>query len=289
MASSSFRRSFAADPTLSAQLFPLLEAVFGIDETISAAKAIGASWEAASTPFIRFADERAVTHVGVLELPLWLMGAPVTVGGIHAVCTHPHYRRRGYYREVMAEVMDYCGDRYDTLILTTAQPELYEPFGFRQVTEHRFTVRCSTISEANKLRLLNFSQPEDVQLLHQHLEDRQPVSRILGVIRERSVFCFNEINQPLYYAKDLDLIVVMQIEETKLKLFDLVGTQICELDQLLAAIPQRIEQVEIYFSPDRLNVAAAATPHVLGGAGLMVRGNFAAEGEQFMLPHSARC
>lgn len=107
-----FKRSFFEDPTLSQRFFHLLETVFpGVSRAVETARMLGAPWEAASTPFIRFHDEVAIAHVGVLEIPIQLMRQTVRVGGIHAVCTHPEFRRRGYYREVMEEVLDYCANR----------------------------------------------------------------------------------------------------------------------------------------------------------------------------------
>jgi len=107
-----FKRSFSEDPTLSQRFFHLLETVFpGVSRTVETARMLGAPWEAASTPFICFHDDVAIAHVGVLEIPMQLMRQTVTVGGIHAVCTHPEFRRRGYYCEVMEEVLDYCANR----------------------------------------------------------------------------------------------------------------------------------------------------------------------------------
>ncbi len=79
-------------------------------------------------------------------------------------------------------------------------------------------------------------------------------------------------------------------EDTQLHLFDLVTTQICPLKYILSKIPQPIEEVVIYFSPELLDVKnVQAFVHAFDETVLMVRGNFAAEGEKFMLPRSARC
>ena len=288
-----FKRSFYEDPTLSQRLFNLLEIVFPEIEISRAAETgrkLGASWEGASTPFIRFHNDVIITHVGVLEIPMQIMGQTVIAGGIHGVCTHPEFRRRGYYRQVMTEVLDYCANCYDTLVLTTAQPEFYQPFGFRVVSEHIFKTKLNFEGCTNRFRLLNTSDPHDVKLLHRLLETREPVSNIVGVLREKALFFVHEGNRPLYYAEDLDLIVCMEIENTQLKLFDLVGTRICNLTAILERIHQRIEEVITYFSPDRLGVDFQAFSQVFDGDSLlMVRGSFAAEGEQFMLPRSARC
>lgn len=287
-----FQQSFVEDPTISKRLFDLLETVFpemNISNVAAAAKYLGASWETASTPFIRFHEDVAVAHVGVLEIPMQIMGQPVTVGGIHAVSTHPEFRRRGYYREIMQEVLNYCYQKYDTLVLTTTQPELYEAFGFRVVKEHIFKTKCNVINNSDRLRLLNTSDDNDVELLQRLLTNRTPISNVVGIVNEQALFCFNEGTRDLHYAEDLDLIICMEIENTQLKLFDLVGASIPPLKAILERIPQFIQEVTIYFTPDRLDVNTQAFPHVLDEAMLMVRGAFAAEDEQFMLPRSARC
>jgi hypothetical protein len=84
-----------------------------------------------------------------------------------------------------------------------------------------------------------------------------------------------------------------------LRLFDVVGTHVCSLGALLERIAEPLDRVEIYFSPDRLEVDARPERAVFtddadaaGGEGasvLMVRGPFAPEHEPFMMPRSARC
>ncbi|MUG92629.1 GNAT family N-acetyltransferase [Scytonema sp. UIC 10036] len=262
----------------------------GITNAAEHASKLGASWESASTPFIRFEGNIAVTHVGVLEIPMYFMGELVTVSGVHGVSTHPEFRRRGYYREVMEEVLDYCDRRYKTSVLTTSQPELYEPFGFRYIKEHMFVAKCNPTGGTHGFRLLDTGNDNDISLLNRLLETREPVSHILGVTKAKALFCVIESRNPLFYAEDLDVLVCMNIEGSKLKLFDLVGPKLCSLQAIVDRIPHPIEEVEIYFSPDRFNVEAQEFPHRLNGDDyLMVRGEFAPEKETFMLQRSARC
>jgi ribosomal protein S18 acetylase RimI-like enzyme len=294
-----YQRSFTKEATLSNSLFELLGVVF--PEVIAAAeigRKLGGYWEQASTPFIKFEGDMAVSHVGVLEIPMRLMGETVTVGGIHAVSTHPEFRRRGYYREVMEEVLDYCDNRYDTLVLTTEHPEFYQPFGFRVVKEHifeTFETKSDYVGNRENLRLLNLADITDLKLLHRLLETREPVSNIVGVGKEKdkALFLVNEGSNPIYYASDLDTVILMEIENSILKLFNIVATDICTLQEILERIPQAVEKVEIYFSPERLNEGwntnAQPLPHMYDGGVLMVRGKFPAEQEKFMLPRSSRC
>jgi predicted N-acetyltransferase YhbS len=284
--------SFSDNPALSERLFDLLDTVFpGVRQVAQNARALGAPWESVSTPFIHFEQGRAIAHVGVIELSLVLLGRTVTVGSIHGVATHPEARRRGHFRRLMEEVLQYCAGRYETLMLTTEHPEYFAPFGFRVVKEHLFTVKCDSAGGSDGFRLLDTSQTGDIALLHRLLETRQAVSQVVGAVNEKAVFCFNEGSRPLHYAADLDVTACLELEEGRLKLFDIVGPKIPPLARVLERIPQRLDEAAICFSADQLAVEAEATPYVLdhdGPSYLMVHGPFAAEGQPFTLPRSAR-
>lgn len=286
-----FKRSFDEDAHVSQRMFDLLDIVFpGIRDAATEIKNLGASWENASTPFIYFQNDIAISHVGVLEIPMYIMNQLTTVGGIHAVATHPEFRRQGYYRQVMAEVLNYCDKLYKTLVLTTPNPDFYTPFGFRQLPEYRFKTQVNSQGGSDGLRVLNVTNQQDLELLHRLLEKRSPVSHVLGVVNEKPVFCFNEGSRNLHYAEDLDLIICMNIENNTLHLFDVVATPIPSLKAILSRIPHIVDEVFIYFSPDLLDVeTTVAFPYQLEDTALMVRGEFAALGQKFMLPRSARC
>jgi hypothetical protein len=209
------------------------------------------------------------------------------------------YRRRGHYRQVMTAVLEHCASRYDTLLLTTGQPALYEPFGFRILQEYIFLTPWESPAGAHGFRPFNAHDPNDVRLLDRLLDGRRPVSQILGVVQEKAVFSFNTGKFPLYYAADLEAFVACALDGTRLHLFDIVAPRVPPLEAILARFPQRIEHVVTYFSPDCLGASFQAMPHLLmdppealGGEGadfLMVRGPFAAEGQPCMLPRTARC
>ena len=293
------RRSFA-DPSLGPRLFDLLDTVFpGLAERAQAAGALGFRWEDVSTPFVLLDGDTAVSHVGVIEMPLVLAGRRVPVGVIHGVATHPGFRGRGLFRRVMQAALHHCDARYETLVLCTAQPELYEPFGFRVVQEHVFTASVAPRRGSAGFRELRLDASDDLGRLRRLLAERAPVSDRVGVVETGVVFVFNELTRPLHYAEDLDVIASLEVDGGTLRLFDLVGRTLCPLAAVLERLATPVTRVNIYFSPDRLDVAARPSPHVLmddpgapGGEGrsvLAVRGAFAPEAQPFMLPRPARC
>jgi predicted N-acetyltransferase YhbS len=286
------QQSFTSTPALSKPLFELIDTVFpGLAQVAENTRTLGAPWESASTPFVIREGERVLSHVGVIELSLIVLGQPTTVGSIHGVATHPDCRRHGYFRQLIEEALQYCEERYATQILTTEHPEYFQPFGFRVVQEHGFTARLQSTGRKDGLRLLNLHDTQDIALLHRLLETRTPVSHVVGVVNEKAVFCFNEGSRPLYSAEDLDVILCLEQEGLHLTLFDVVGPHIPSLAAIVESVPQALEEVTLCFSPDRLSAQAEAKPYLFehdGPSYFMVRGPFAAEGHPFSLPRSAR-
>jgi predicted N-acetyltransferase YhbS len=229
------RGAFSDNPGLIHRLMDLLDVVFpGIRRGAVEAARMGASWESASTPFGAVEGDRIVSHVGVIELPLVVRGQAVAVGSIHGVATDPDSRRRGHYRRVMDEVLAYCDERYETQILTTKHPEYFAPFGFRAVTEHLVRAPGRAGSGSDGVRLLDTDDAADIELLHRLLSTGEPVSRTLGVVRERGVFCFNEGRRPLRCAPDLDVLLCLERDGGSLMLFDVAGPRLPPLADVLA-------------------------------------------------------
>lgn len=285
--------SFASDPTLSTRLFTLLDVVFpGVAAHARRPTLPGGRWEDVSVPFLHVdADGRPIAHVGLLPLPLVINDAPARTAAIHAVCAHPDHRRRGHYRALMADAIAYADARYDTLVLFTARPELYLPFDFRTVLEHRFSVDVDPPADGRDgFRPLRFDDPADRTLLASHLDRRQPISGRLGVAGEKAVFSFNRPDDGLFYSPDLDAICWFERVGTTLRLIDVIAPRIPSLDDILRHVPAGVTRVDGYFAPDRLDAPRALpVPHRHDDLHLMARGPFAADAHPFMIPPASRC
>jgi GNAT superfamily N-acetyltransferase len=273
----------------------LLGVVFpGIPEAMDLAAPLGLRWDRCSTPFVVEAGERVISHVGVMEMRFVLAGEERRVGILHAVATHPDERRRGHYRAVMAEVLPWCERRWPTLVLNTAQPWLYEPFGFRTIREHRFVLSGPARDHArlsgDRFRALDYADPSDRDRLLALLAERAPASLRLGVVGETQAFAFNESTRPPVYAPDLDVAVSLERDGATLRIFDVIARRMPAIGEILERLDGPIERVECYFPPDLLGSEWAAEPHLLHGEEhLMARGPFPAEHEPVMLARPARC
>ena len=290
-------------PAVDPRLLALLGRVWPkILPAVALADSLGFSWAEVSTPFVHYAGDRAVAHVGVIELPLVIGGRQRMVASIHGVCTDPDHRGRGHARTLMQTALAHCRVRYGSVVLTTLIPEFYaRHHGFRVVPEHAFTRPVAGIRPSAGGRRLS-ATVEDGRLLTRLLARRTPVSERLGSLDAATVFVFalllgwGDFSRAYHHAA-LDVVTVHEVVERTLVLYDVVGATIPRLDDLLEAIGADVERVVTLFLPDRLGPGFraeawdASRAQALGDsgfAGLMARGALSPGTEAFMLPMTAR-
>lgn len=290
-------------PAVEPRLLALLGRVWPvIPPAVARADALGFSWATASTPFVRYEGDRAVAHVGVIELPLVIGGRQRMVGSIHAVCTDPDRRGRGHARALMDAALAHCRVRYGTVVLSTLIPEFYaRHHSFRSVAEHAFVRRLPLTSPSAGGRLLS-AGAEDARLLTRLLAQRVPVSERLGALDAATVFVFalllgwGDFSRAYHHA-GLDVVTVHEVVGRTLVLYDVVGAMIPPLPELLEAIGAEVDCVVTRFVPDRLGPGFRAEAwdraraQALGDAsfaGLMARGPLTTGAEAVMLPVTAR-
>jgi len=287
-------------------LDPRLAALFGrvwrgLPAAAERAAALGFRWTDVSTPFVRWDGDRAIAHVGVIDVPLILEGRRVHIGSVHAVCTDPELRGRGHCRALLEEALAFCDARYETVMLTTLIPDLYAKFGFRPLREHGFT-RALTFPRPSRpvpaLRALSADAPDDVALLRRLLAERTPVSARVGSLEAGTVLVvallltWGDVSR-VYYHEALDVITVHEVHDRTLLLYDVVGRALPPLARLTASIDA--DRVIVFFPPERLGDGFVAEPwdparaHILGYGDdtiLMARGPFVDNGPFMLQPLS---
>jgi GNAT superfamily N-acetyltransferase len=284
------RSNYAKDPTLLPRVFELYEHAWpGMTARAEGVRGWGMRWEV-STPFVHCEGDRVISHAGVLEIHLVVAGRPMLVGGVHAVVTHPDHRGRGLSRALMEEALAWCDARYGTVLLT-GEPALYDRYGFRSWPEHRFAGNRRGSGGSGVLRPLDRRSAADGALLLRLLDARAPVSKRLGIVRDRAIFLFDTALWPLHYAETLDAVVAYSVKDGTLRLFDVVAERMPSLDDVLALVPEPFGRVEVYFAPDLVGEdGLTPEPHPLGiDDHLMIRGPWPIGREFAMLPVPARC
>ncbi len=285
------QHNYRDDPTLLKRVFVLLDSAFpGLPNHARSLEYLGLHWDKISTPFLFIENDEVLSHVGILEVPMVIDGREIIVGGIHAVATHPGYRRRGLYRKVMTEAMAWCDERYDIQMLIAGVPKLYEQFGFKVIQESVFrgSVRQNRGTTGSP-RQLDLGQADDTPLLLDLLNRRVPVSQKLGVVREQAVFLFTRAARPLGYFEELNAIICYDIKGTTLFLYDVVAEGIPTLQSIINHVGSTIEEVIVYFVPDRLKADLIPERHLLRGDSYLMAKGLPFEGTgPLILPVSAR-
>jgi GNAT superfamily N-acetyltransferase len=262
-----------ADPVRRAALYRLFDRTWtNLAGKIETAARFGWNWDEITTPFARYQNDVALAHVGVIDLPVLLDGVEHRIAGVHAVCTDPDHRRQGHYRAVMEPALRFVDEHWSIAKLSTSQPELYEPFGFRVIEQHRFVLghrhrRDETVAhhgEAAARRL----DANDLPWLHELLVHRAPISRRFA---SRDPGWLLGIDEVLWtgglshlYEFD-DAVVAWEVLGEELQIYDLVAKERDStewrgnlLHSLLAACPWSFERVVFWFTPDL--VAPQASP-----------------------------
>ena len=248
-----------APPALDPRLAALLGRVWpALPAAAARAAALGFRWADVSTPFVRWQGDRAIAHVGVIDLPLVIDGRRVRVGSVHAVCTDPALRGQGHCRALLEEALAFCDARYETVVLTTLIPDLYARFGFRPLPEHGFVRRVASLRAARcdpPLRALSADAPDDVRLLRRLLARRAPVSARVGSLEGGTVLIvallltWGDFSR-VHHHEALDVVTVHEVRDRTLLLYDVVGPTLPPLERLTEGIDA--DRVVVLFPPERL-------------------------------------
>jgi hypothetical protein len=261
---------------------------------IANARAWGADWCDRSEPFVRFDGAEAIAHVGVLEVPVVLDGRAVTLAGIHAVCTHVAHRGRGHLRGTMLRALEWVDRRYEAAILWANDPAIYGRFGFVARAESVFRARVGSLGDERRVRVLSLDNPTDLALLRARIESRAPVSRTCGTKDSDWLYLINlalwgSSAPTIALAAELDAIVVYELRDRVLRLYDVIARSMPTLDTLLPFMGGGFDSVDVFFTPDALDaptLEAMPTPLV---DFLMVRGDVLTSSAPFAISPLSHC
>lgn len=276
---------YSADDRQREKLYPLFETVFGIEVDLLKHFYQRGFWDPTYCPYTLFAGEKAVANVSWFSLPLLVDQKVVRAAGIQSVMTHPDYRGRGFMKRLFSTMLADIDQQVEISLLFTESPELYQSYGFRTVPEYTITAPFSHQpgDSLNGLRKLDFFNDDDVKLMGRLLQKHTPICGHFAPVSHASSFFLNMYSpyyqQKLFVAEELSIILVYEVVEETLRLYDCIGETIPPLEALCACIPEPFHQVEFYFYPDRFNVASFRPVASSTGSYLMVRGPLAiAEG-----------
>lgn len=257
------------------------------------AAALGFPWSTISTSTVVWDGGRVLAHAGLLELPMHLGGTAVRVGGIHAVCTDPDHRRKGLAAQVLARAVAFGAERHPLLMLGTDVPDVYRPWGFRDVQSHQFVLDRAGPGGGEGWRRIVHSADPDIAHWLRLLATRVPLSDQVSFCDRGPVNVFDMVGPdggcgPLYYCAALDVVTYAESVGEDLVVHDIVAAGPFDVDALLAGSPFPHRRIRFNLNVDRLNLPVRVEPRVYDGM-WMVRGPFIGDHTAWALPPYSEC
>lgn len=250
------KKKYAENNELRERLYPLFDKVFGIKvDTFKDFYARG-FWDPTYVPFTFFNGEMAVSNVSVFEMPLMINGEKIQAAGIQSVMTYPDYRGKGLMKSLMHSALEYIDTHYESSFLMTSNPELYTKYEFNVIKEHYFIKKYlhSPKKWRTSLKRLNIFDPNDLQKIQWAFKNNSPTTLRFYPLAYAPSFYLNMYNPTLlemvYFSSDLNVIVIFEVDEGTLRLYDIIGPELPTLEQIFSVIPFPFNEVNLYFSPD---------------------------------------
>ncbi len=285
-----FRTDYWQDHAARAEFQAFIRRIHGLDFT---AWERAGYWDRLYRPFSFFDGDRLVASTCLYSMDMVVAGARRRVAQISGVGTLPEFRRQGLNRRLTELALEWARPEHDFVFLFADEEAFpfYAATGFRPVQEHfpRLRAPGGGSGEVPGLRRLDMELEEDRALVHRLGAARTPVSARLGVLNlELLMFhALYPLREHLHHLPERELIVAFERDEEGLRLFDLVGSDLPPLPELLPELGARPgEPVDLLFLPDRMH---AGEPDwlPLEGNGTHLMGDFPLEGEPFLFPFTA--
>lgn len=269
----------------------LLEQSFpGIKGNVARCETVGFTWE--SKQFLKEKNGEVISHVGLLDYPLLMDGKLQSACALHAICTKDTERCQGLASELIQEALEWASNAYEFVILFTEIPKFYEKMSFQCIQEYRFHLVKDFPKGSKPLRPI--TSPKDDVLFIRTFQERAPVSNNLwmkdhGFIASfNALFASHPVYWSLYYCPAIDGFISYSLKDRTLHLYDIIASKIPSLDLILDHLPNEIDEIYLYFSPDLVTDEAVHEPYLYGNSRLMAYGALP-EVKPFMISPLSRC
>jgi GNAT superfamily N-acetyltransferase len=232
----------------------LTKMVYGID--FEAWYQLG-GWNERYIPYSFIKDDQVIANASVNKMEIIINGRTLKAIQIGTVMTDPEYRGMGLSRRLIETIIQDYEHRVDFIYLFANDTVLdfYPKFGFNKVLESNFLISYQNNSLVeHRLRKLDLSDPNDLDLFNHYARDRYPISERCGVINAEHLHLFYGLNvfgKNIYYIEDLKAIVIYQENDQILDLYDVMSLDKIGLETVLPYIVSKLETtVRCHFTPD---------------------------------------
>ncbi|MFT4412881.1 GNAT family N-acetyltransferase [Fredinandcohnia humi] len=212
-------------------------------------------WNERYIPYSFVDGEKVIANVSINLFDIILHGKHVNGLQVGTVMTHPDYRNRGLSAKLLKKVFEDFDDTCDFMYLFANQSvlEFYPKFGFRSYKESLFEIEVH--GGQNKLGTkLNPLNSKDLKFIYEFVKRRVPVSSEFGITHGEDVFMFHAMYgfpDDIYYFAEENAIVIYQVQEDILHLFDVISDRLVSLQSLISKLaPSNVKKAVLHFTPN---------------------------------------
>jgi len=217
-------------------------------------------WNDRYIPYSFHADGKIIANVSVNLVDLIIAGQKKRAVQIGTVMTHPDYRNRGLSRSLLEKVLAEYENKTDVIYLfaNSEVVDFYPKFGFGEVEEDEFYMAYKHEQTASAtIRKLNGKVIEDLHFIKSAAQRRKSLSQMLSTEGTWGIllfYCLNVFPEQIYYMEEDEVIVICEMKENKLHLYDVIASHAVPIEDLISKIANsETTEVIFHFTPGNLS------------------------------------
>lgn len=176
---------------------------------------------------------------------------------IATVMTRQDFRNKGLSRDLIDRIIRFYEHDFDFFYLYANETvvEFYPKIGFTRQTELLFTMEAAHVGRNNYqkhyLQRLNMKNPTHYALVEELINRRDFSFYSMEIIHQNQLLLFQllvELDDIIYYMKEEGIVVVFEVVDDSLHLYDIITNKPFNLQTILARIiPKPIKNIHFYF------------------------------------------
>ncbi|MFC2123629.1 GNAT family N-acetyltransferase [Bacteroidota bacterium] len=250
-----FRTGYWHEPNLKKAFMKFINDIFELDFGLWDYHGF---WDDDFRPFTFFKDGKVISSVCLYSLRCIINGEKKRVAQLSSVGTLPEYRNKGLNKELSAIAIDWDRDTHEMIFLYTSEMAhgYYQKCGFTKYPEYTEVKKVPPVKKSPRVNLQKIGV-ERLGWIYERVTKRDPVSNKFSSLSEKLMMfhIIYKLHDKLYLLEDLGVILVMEIVDQSLVVYDIIGSSIPEHSQLEPYfLSFKVKKVLFRFHTDRLNI-----------------------------------
>lgn len=214
-------------------------------------------WTNRYNPYSVLLDGEIVANVSVNQMKMRLAEKEYHFIQLGTVMTYEKHRNKGYIRRIMEEIeKDYAEVDGFYLFGNDSVLDFYPKFGFKPAQEFQMVKEKAKNCNDNGINTFTAKKvpmetPNDWDFMVQQIEKSVPNSCFEMVDNSQLAMFYlsSFMKDNVYFVESENAYVVAEVDGTELLLTAIYAEQVVDLDKVIAAFGNEIEEVKFGFTP----------------------------------------